>query len=129
VTVVDADVLIDAVQLEVEPARSRVEALLRAGDLAVSAVTAFELAQGSRTPGWLLERLSALLDGATVLPLTRGAADVAAALNRHLEARGERIGGPDTLVAGTCLERGCPILTRNVRHFARVPGLEVQEPG
>jgi predicted nucleic acid-binding protein len=38
-------------------------------------------------------------------------------------------GGPDTLVAGTCLERGCPILTRNVRHFARVPGLAVLEPG
>jgi predicted nucleic acid-binding protein len=31
--------------------------------------------------------------------------------------------------AGICLEARTPLVTRNVRHFARVPGLEVIEPG
>jgi predicted nucleic acid-binding protein len=50
---------------------------------------------------------------------------MAAAVNRHLEGQGGRIGAPDTLIAGTCLDAGLPILTRNARHFGRVPGLEV----
>jgi len=125
VVVVDTDVLIDAVQSGREPAASAVADLVERGELAVSAVTAYELTQGSRTPMDQLERLHAFLAGATVLDLTQDAAELAAAVNRHLERRGERIGGPDTLIAGTCLDAGVPILTRNARHFERVPGLAV----
>ncbi len=35
------------------------------------------------------------------------------------------IGERDTLIAGVCLAIGRPLLTANVRHFRRVPGLEV----
>jgi predicted nucleic acid-binding protein len=31
--------------------------------------------------------------------------------------------------AGICLEARASLVTRNVRHFARVPGLKVTEPG
>lgn len=34
----------------------------------------------------------------------------------------------DAMQAGICLEAGAPLVTRNVRHFARVPGLQVVGP-
>jgi len=50
-------------------------------------------------------------------------ADTAAATRRLLGRRGEGIGVPDYLVAGVCIANGYPLLTRNVAHFSRVPGL------
>lgn len=127
--VVDTDVLIDAAQAGPGPAATWVAELSRTGELAVSAITAYELLQRSRTSIGRLELTHAFLSTATVLDLTQDAAELAAAVNRYLERRGERIGGPDTLIAGTCLEAGLPLLTRNARHFERVPGLTVLEPG
>lgn len=123
--VVDTDILVDAGQGSPGPAAANVAQLARSGELAVSAITVYELLQGSRTSVERLERAHAFLAGATILDLTGAAAEMAAAVNRELERRGERIGAPDTLIAGICLDAGLPILTRNVRHFARVPGLEV----
>ena len=34
----------------------------------------------------------------------------------------------DTLIAGICLAQQLPLLTRNVRHYQRVPGLQVVSP-
>jgi len=126
VTVVDADVLIDALERGREPARLRVARLLAAGDLAVTAVTVYELTCGGTTTDRALDRIRTALAPATVLPVTRDAAYLAAAANRYLEARGQAIATPDTLVAGVCLEAGLPLLTRNVRHFERVPGLRLE---
>jgi predicted nucleic acid-binding protein len=125
VVIVDTDVLIDAVQSGREPAATSVTELVQAGDLAVSAVTVYELTQGNRTPMDQLERIHAFLAGAKIFDLTQDAAEMAASVNRYLERRGERIGEPDTLIAGTCLDAGLPLLTGNARHFERVPGLEV----
>lgn len=125
--VADTDVLIDALERGREPSASRVAALIRRGELATSAVTLYELTAGSRTTAAQLELLHAELGPIPVLGLTRGAADLAAAVNRALARRGEGIAIPDTLIAGTCLAYGCSLLTRNVAHFARVPGL-VLEP-
>lgn len=123
--VVDTDVLIDAGQGGPGAAAWWVSDLARRGALAVSAISAYELLQGSRTSVARLERAHALLAAATVVDLTREAAEVAAAINRELSRRGAGIGTPDTLIAGTCLQAGLPLLTGNVRHFGRVPGLEV----
>jgi predicted nucleic acid-binding protein len=125
VVVVDTDVLIDAVQAGRELQLQHVGELIRSGEFAVSPITVFELLQANRTHVGMLEQFHALLASATVVDVTRDAAEMAAALNRYLEGRGERIGEPDTLIAGTCLDAGLPILTRNARHFERVPGLEV----
>jgi predicted nucleic acid-binding protein len=67
--------------------------------------------------------LHAALGAATVLPVTQGAAEIAAATRRHLERRGQGIGVADYLIAGVCIAHGLPLLTRNVAHFRRVPGL------
>jgi tRNA(fMet)-specific endonuclease VapC len=125
VVVVDTDVLIDTIQGGLEPAATRVAELVRSGALALSSVTLYELLQGSRTEVAVLEQVHPLAAGAEIFDLTQDAAEMAASVNRYLARRGEQIGDPDTLMAGTCLDAGLPILTRNARHFGRVPGLEV----
>jgi predicted nucleic acid-binding protein len=44
---------------------------------------------------------------------------------RVLKHAGQHIGDNDCWIAGTALSKGLPLVTRNVKHFDRVPGLEV----
>jgi tRNA(fMet)-specific endonuclease VapC len=118
--VADTDVFLDF--LEGEGAHIRVAALLRAGRLATTAVTVFELWRGLESdPDRDVARRA--LRGVRVYPITEAAAKRAAEVHQGLKARpmGER----DALIAGVCLAIGRPLLTANVRHFRRVPGLDV----
>lgn len=45
---------------------------------------------------------------------------------RHLRDNGTFIGSNDLWIAATALAYDLPVLTRNVDHFTRVPGVEVQ---
>lgn len=44
---------------------------------------------------------------------------------RHLRDNGQLIGANDLWIAATALAHGMPVVTRNVEHYRRVPGLEV----
>ena len=93
----------------------------------VTAISAFELALGhgyARDPG-----PADMLLAAPCLMLTREAGIRAGAVQRELRTVGAGIELRDAMQAGICLEAGLPLVTRNVRHFARVPGLRVVEPG
>ena len=46
-------------------------------------------------------------------------------LYRYLKANGLLIDANDLWIAATALAFGVPLVTRNERHFSRVPGLEV----
>jgi tRNA(fMet)-specific endonuclease VapC len=48
-----------------------------------------------------------------------------AGIARDLRARGRLIGVNDLWIAATSLRHGLPLVTSNVDHFRRVPGLEV----
>ena len=45
---------------------------------------------------------------------------------RHLQDNGTLIGANDLWIAASCLAYRMPVVTRNVEHFRRVPGLEVE---
>ena len=45
---------------------------------------------------------------------------------RHLHDTGRQIGANDLWIAATGLAYGMPVVTRNVDHFRRVPGLDVE---
>ena len=120
VIVADTDVFLDF--LEGEGAHVKVTALLRARRLATTAVTVFEVWRGleSDVARDLARRA---LRGVCVYALTDAAAKRAAEVHQELE--GSRIGERDALIAGICIAVGRPLLTANVRHFRRVPGLQV----
>ncbi len=122
----DTDCIVDFLKNRA-PANSRVRQALRSGILAISAVTAYELYFGEpEGPGRLA--LDELLDAIFVAPLTREAAALAGEHGAALAASGMRLATPDLLIAGTALLAGAPLITRNVRHFGRVDGLELVDP-
>jgi tRNA(fMet)-specific endonuclease VapC len=123
--VLDSDVLIDHLR-DAGSGRELVDELAHSSGFYITAVSAFELAVGrgyARNP----TAANALL-AAPCLALTREAAVRSGALLRELRGAGVGIDVRDAMQAGICLEAGAPFVTRNTRHFARVPGLHVTEP-
>lgn len=123
--VVDTDVLID--YLRGRGPGVELLARLGRGGYRVTAVSAFELALGSAhraDPRPVL----ALLDAPT-LTLTPRAGLLGGEALAALREQGKGIDVRDALQAGVCLDADLPLVTRNVRHFERVPGLRVLRPG
>ena len=125
--VLDTDVLIDFFS-GVPPPAEVVERLLREDRAVVTTLTLFELACGARTEKQPRD-IELLMEGVEILELGVPAALRAAAVRRELRARGGLLDPPDGLIAGCCLAAGLPLLTRNRRHFGRVPGLGLADPG
>jgi tRNA(fMet)-specific endonuclease VapC len=69
--------------------------------------------------------LIAYRSGYQIFSIDEVVASVYGSVSRTLRARGEAIGANDTWIAATALSHSCPILTRNVRHFGRIPDLDV----
>ena len=44
----------------------------------------------------------------------------------HLESKGMKIGDMDMFIAATALEENLIIVTGNVEHFSRIPGLKIE---
>jgi tRNA(fMet)-specific endonuclease VapC len=104
---------------------------LRPVDIGVPAIVEYELRYGlMRLPAEAAApRLAALaqwLRPLQVLPFDSDCARHAASLRVALEAAGTPIGPHDTLIAATALRHQAVLVTRNLREFNRVPGLQVQ---
>lgn len=124
-TVLDSDVLIDYLR-GAGPGRDLVRALIRGAGYQVTAVTAFELALG-RSYQENPRPVHALL-AAPLLTLTRRAGLRGGALLGGLRRSGATIDARDAMQASICLEAGASLVTRNVSHFERVPGLRLSHP-
>ncbi len=102
---------------------------LRPADLGVPAIVEYELRYGlMRLPQEAaaprLAALAQLLRPMQLLPFNSECAAHAARIRVALEAAGTPIGPHDTLIAATALAHQATIVTRNVREFSRVPGLQ-----
>jgi tRNA(fMet)-specific endonuclease VapC len=62
-----------------------------------------------------------------ILPWDRQAADQAVWIRKDLVAKGTPIGGADTMIAGHALAADCVLVTNNLREFARVRSLRVED--
>jgi tRNA(fMet)-specific endonuclease VapC len=98
-------------------------------DQAISAVTYAELMYGvarssnARVNG---EVIAAFVRHLPTLPWTASAAEHYGEIRAALEARGEPIGAMDLMIAAHARSLGATVVTRNLRHFSRVPGLAVE---
>jgi predicted nucleic acid-binding protein len=122
--VADTDVLIDYLNNKGSIA-DRIDRELRAG-LATTVISRFELLGGARRTN-ALAKLKRLLAALGTLRLDSESADRAADIRRELEDRGSPIGMADSLIAGIVLRHRAILLTRNRRHFERIPSLHLAE--
>jgi len=122
-TLADTDVLIDFLAGR-GPAAERVARELGSGNLWTTVITRFEMLSGARGPR-AKQIVGELLDHMKIVPLDASAADRAADVRRTLEQKGIGIGMADSLIAGIALQIGGTLLTRNLRHFKRVEGLDL----
>jgi tRNA(fMet)-specific endonuclease VapC len=122
-TLADTDVLIDFLAGR-EPAAERVARELESGNLWTTVITRFEMLSGARSARET-KIIGELLDSMKIVPLDVSAADRAADIRRALERKGVGIGMADSLIAGIVLHVGGTLLTRNLRHFQRVEGLDL----
>jgi predicted nucleic acid-binding protein len=131
--ILDSSVII-AAERRGETVEQLIGRILRATgdqDAALSAVGLTELVHGiyrALTPEIRLRRqtfLNELLADLTVYPYTRETALLAGKLDGELQGRGVVIPFADLLIGATALALGYSVLTVNVRHFERIPGLSV----
>ena len=75
----------------------------------------------------LLQRLDeALLPNLSILPFDAPAARRYGEIRAQLEQRGTLVGDADLRIAAIALAHGLTVVTGNVRHFQRIPGLTVE---
>ncbi len=98
------------------------------GEACVSAITRAELLYG--LVGFPVDHrlhvgTAAFLESVVILDWPTSAAERFAGIKHDLVSTGQRIGEMDLLIAAHALDAGLPLVTGNVRHHGRVPGLEV----
>lgn len=125
----DTDVISTA--LRRDPPMHLVRRLARtpASEQCTTAVTLAEILFGVARRGRsdLVPRLRELVSAAhAVLPFDEAAAEVYGPLRFELERAGKRLDEPDLRIASIALSRDLTLVTGNVRHFARVPGLRIE---
>jgi predicted nucleic acid-binding protein len=94
-----------------------------------TAITLGELLYGvaRRGSAELSKRVRQLVAGAVlVLPFERSAAETYGTLRAELESAGTRLAEPDLRIASIVIATGLTLVSGNVRHFGRVPGLQFE---
>ncbi len=98
---------------------------------AISVITIVELAHGearAETPHRAHKRsvfLTDLQDVLKIVPVTGAIARRAGQLEGALATAGNKLAFADVLIAATAMALDATVVTRNTRHFDRIPGLRV----
>jgi tRNA(fMet)-specific endonuclease VapC len=101
-------------------------------EVAIATITASELLHGvhrasAEHRGRREAFVETVLSVIPALPFDLLTARVHARLWADLAAAGSDVGGHDRIVAATAISSGWSVATSNLRHFHRIPGLQVWE--
>jgi tRNA(fMet)-specific endonuclease VapC len=125
----DTNVCIAVLNNSSAPARARVSQFT-ATEVAISSIVLFELyfgAHKSRRAEANLRVLKSFVSRVTVLDFSQEDAAEAGRLRAYLQSLGQPIGPFDVLIAAQAKARSLPLATNNVREFARVPELKIED--
>lgn len=124
----DTDWVIDLLK-----GRAEAERLIHpmiAGGLALSVISVGEIYQGityGKDPEWNERQFDELLDRVIVVGPDVATMRIYATIRGQLHATGMPIGDNDVLIAATALRHDLTLVTRNRRHFERIPDLQLHE--
>ena len=99
------------------------------GDVAISAVTLFELQYGVEKSQYKQRSeaaLSKFVVPLTIIDLDRFAAMEAGVIRAELGEKGTPIGAYDLLIAAIARSQGMILVTNNLREFSRIDGLNLE---
>lgn len=106
------------------------EAYLKEYDtINLSIITYYEIVSGlkHRDAQKQLDLFLEFVEQNMVLPLTQGAANIAAEIYAELRKSGQPIDDIDLLIAGTAIANGLVMVTHNRKHFDHIPQLEIED--
>lgn len=100
----------------------------RMGDIAISSITAAELAFGVEKSGSVRNRqaLEKFLAPLEILPFDAECIWHYATVRNQLQQQGQVIGGLDMMIAAHALTIDATLVTNNTREFERVIGLKLE---
>jgi tRNA(fMet)-specific endonuclease VapC len=128
---VDSDWVID--HLAGRPEALALLQQLTVGGLSVSIITYAEVYQGifgGRDPNTSDQVFRKLLRTMNVLGVSRSVARRAARIGSSLRGQGIPLPLPDVLIAATAVHHDLTLVTRNLKHYRRIPGLKLHhDPG
>lgn len=127
--ILDTTFLIDV--MDREPAAvEKLQVLVAKGTpLTVTALSIFELFSGleqSGIPEREQDKIQYVLAQQSRWGLDETSAERAGRIHGELIVKGSRIGAVDAMIAGIALQHQEPVLTRNVKDFSRIRGLNVE---
>lgn len=128
---IDSDILIEHFEGR-EPAATLLDKILSRHNCFISVINLYEVSYGiyyqevSRKEK--ANKLKKILQEWEILPLDNTAVLKAASFMVDLRKKGKPIEIRDALVGGICLANDLAIVTGNVKHFKRIPRLEVYSP-
>lgn len=128
--VLDTDIIIDVMHGMPSSVKAVGHVIDSAEPTSISVVTRMQLFHGvARTgrPEWERRKIAHALRGVVEYDVSPAIAQLAGYLDGSLAAQGQQIGPLDTLIAATAVHHGEPLMTRNVRHFARIPDVELRQ--
>lgn len=130
-TCIDSDVLIDFLRndfVTVSFLESLKTRTLDDGELKITSVNSYEVLRGfsrhTQHPKYV--RAMQFLSTFDVLEFDFQSSQKAAEIFEQLRLQGHMIDEGDILIAAICISRDESLLTRNTKHFERVPGLKLE---
>lgn len=124
----DSDLLVAILRGE-DRARSSLEKL-DAENSATTAINAFEIYYGanhSLKKQENVEQAKRLLQRLSVIPFDERSSERAGILLSNLASNGEIIDYRDAMIAGIVIEAGLTLVTKNKKHFERIPKIKIEE--
>ena len=96
--------------------------------IATTTISVFEIWQGlpKKSKEQQIEKTLELFKSINILSLDFDSALEAGEIQRKLTRAGQKIEPQDAMIAGIAKIRRTKVITRNIKHFGRIKGLEVE---
>lgn len=120
---VDTSILIDYLRKK-DKKKTQFYKIVNNYDLYVSTITLFELYAGAKDDRKMRD-IENIIEYLEILPFTGNAAEKAGKIYISLRAENKVIEAKDLFIAATALSHDYPIMTLNVKHFDRIPNLNL----
>ncbi len=126
--ILDTCFIIDLLNSEEGAVRKAQEFDKQNTSLFTTAVTVFEIWQGISDikNKQKREKINVLLEGTGLLDLDQESAKIGGKIHGELYDHGISIQPEDSMIAGISLKHGKKIVTRNVKHFSKIPEVRIE---